>query len=150
MASISGRREGMMHLKKVKKERFAEQAHLLSSFSVSDDYCPLDKKTQNKGHTSNPFPHFFGAFWINFCWMTNSLIGPIFLCIQGEKLLTLRLFEKYPCGKILGQSLVLPREYQNRVWKVSFLILRKRGKESRVGNTIRSCHYQTHSFAMNL
>ena len=51
----------MMHLKKVKKkERFAEQAtHLLlfSLFSVSDDYCPLDKKTQNKGHTSNPFPH---------------------------------------------------------------------------------------------
>ena len=99
------------------------------------------------------FLELFLCLKINFCWMTNSLIGPIFLCIQGEKLLTLRLFEKYPCGKILGQSLVLPREYQNRVWKVSFLIPRKRGKEgkeSRVGNTIRSCHYQTHSFAMNL
>ena len=55
--------------------------------------------------------------------MTNSLIGPIFfVCIQGRGKVTYPLFEKYPCGKILGQSLVLPREYQNRLSrkKVSF------------------------------
>ena len=89
-------------------------------------------------------------------WQTHWLAQFFFVCIQGRGKVTYPLFEKYPCGKILGQSLVLPREYQNRLSrkKVSFWSLKGKKAplevEESSGNTIRSCHYQTHSFAMNL
>ena len=101
---------------------------------------------------------FFFPFGINFCWMTNSLIGPIFFsCVykEGEKLLTLSLKNIH-----VGKS-------QAKVWfcqeniktdfpekkLVSDLLKGKKAPlevEESSGNTIRSCHYQTHSFAMNL